>query len=389
MFKFLIVEHFVYNSTSAPSGHKKNDFFRLKFGDQAQKDNSGLFITCNSFLEQKQAWFITGNFQDQGFCDQFGSWTPDNQFKDGADQNNPENHIKSFTSFDYWLPSFTQQYRPIYNTSSVVNVDVCTEGRILSGCDPWGPVNDTTVATRQGEYNRMGDGMERRMLGNELLRYYGKTDDTANFKSLIATMTDEPTKRSYALVLVNDGNLTGAQAVVNTLNGSDPENQDFNKLYSVVRYQKMNDYGLDELNETQVLTLDSISLNRTQAAYMAQGILSYYYGYEFLIPIEFPDTTLEYRSRKEKIENKDRNPNTLYLAPNPVHESVDISLSQYNLINPEIQILDGQGRLVYTQRISNSHSTVSIGLRELNPSLYFVILRDQGMIVSKSKFIKY
>jgi len=151
----------------------------------------------------------------------------------------------------------------------------------------------------------------------------------------------------------------------------------------------MNDYVLDVLNETQVLTLDSISLNRTQAAYMAQGILSYYYGYEFLIPIEFPDTTLEYRSRKEKIENKDRNPNTLYLAPNPVHESVDISLSQYNLINPEIQILDGQGRLVYTQRISNSHSTVSIGLRELNPSLYFVILRDQGMIVSKSKFIKY
>ena len=151
----------------------------------------------------------------------------------------------------------------------------------------------------------------------------------------------------------------------------------------------MNDYVLDVLNETQVLTLDSISLNRTQAAYMAQGILSYYYGYEFLIPIEFPDTTLEYRSRKEKIENKDRNPNTLYLAPNPVHESVDISLSQYNLISPEIQILDGQGRLVYTQRISNSHSTVSIGLRELNPSLYFVILRDQGMIVSKSKFIKY
>ena len=118
----------------------------------------------------------------------------------------------------------------------------------------------------------------------------------------------------------------------------------------------MNDYVLDVLNETQVLTLDSISLNRTQAAYMAQGILSYYYGYEFLIPIEFPDTTLEYRSRKEKIENKDRNPNTLYLAPNPVHESVDISLSQYNLISPEIQILDGQGRLVYTQRISNSHS---------------------------------
>ena len=151
----------------------------------------------------------------------------------------------------------------------------------------------------------------------------------------------------------------------------------------------MNDYVLDVLNETQVLTLDSISLNRTQAAYMAQVILSYYYVYEYLIPIEFPDTTLEYRSRKEKIENKDRNPNTLYLAPNPVHESVDISLSQYNLINPEIQILDGQGRLVYTQRISNSHSTVSIGLRELNPSLYFVILRDQGMIVSKSKFIKY
>lgn len=84
----------------------------------------------------------------------------------------------------------------------------------------------------------MDDGMERRMLGNELLRYYGKTDDTANFRSLIATMSDEPTKRSYALVLVNDGNLTGAQAVFNSLNSSDPENQDFSKLYSVVRYQK-------------------------------------------------------------------------------------------------------------------------------------------------------
>ncbi|MBK9961012.1 MAG: hypothetical protein IPP06_06660 [Saprospiraceae bacterium] len=106
MFKFLMVKHFVYNSTSAPSGHKKNDFFRLKFGDQAQKDNSGLFITCNSFLEQKQAWFITGNFQDQGACASGAAWTPNNQFKDGADQNNPENHIKSFTSFDYWLPSF-------------------------------------------------------------------------------------------------------------------------------------------------------------------------------------------------------------------------------------------------------------------------------------------
>jgi len=151
----------------------------------------------------------------------------------------------------------------------------------------------------------------------------------------------------------------------------------------------MNDYGLDVLNETQVLTLDSISLNRTQAAYMAQGILSYYYGYEFLIPIEFPDTTLEYRTKKEEKDDKYQISNTLFLTPNPVHESVDISLSQYNLINPEIQILDGQGRLVYTQRISNSHSTVSIGLRELNPSVYFILLKDQGRIISQSKFIKY
>jgi hypothetical protein len=389
MFKFLMMKHFVCYSTSAPSEHKKNDFFRLKFGDQAQKDNSGLFITCNSFLEQKQAWFITGDFQDQGACVPGASWTPNNQFKDGADQNNPENHIKSFTSFDYWLPSSTQQYRPIYNTSSVVNIDVCTEGSIFSGCDQGVPVNDTTVATRLSDYNGMDDGMERKLLGNELLRYYGKTDDTANFRSLIATMSDEPTKRSYALVLVHDGNLTGAQAVFNSLNSSDPENQDFSKLYSVVRYQKMNDYGLDELNETQVLTLDSISLNRTQAAYMAQGILSYYYGYEFLIPIEFPDTTLEYRSKKEEIDNKNRNSNTLYISPNPVYERVDISLGQYNLINPEIDILDGQGKLIYNLKISNSSTFTSIDLKELNPSVYFVLLRDQGKIISQSKFIKY
>ncbi|MBK9961006.1 MAG: hypothetical protein IPP06_06630 [Saprospiraceae bacterium] len=82
----------------------------------------------------------------------------------------------------------------------------------------------------------------------------------------------------------------------------------------------MNDYGLDVLNETQVLTLDSISLNRTQAAYMAQGILSYYYGYEFLIPIEFPDTTLEYRTKKEEKDDKYQISNTLFLTPNPVHE---------------------------------------------------------------------
>lgn len=151
----------------------------------------------------------------------------------------------------------------------------------------------------------------------------------------------------------------------------------------------MNDYGLDELNGTQVLTLDSISLNRTQAAYMAQGILSYYYGYEFLIPIEFPDTTLEYRSKKEEIENKNRNPNTLYLAPNPVYERVDISLGQYNLINPEIDILDGQGKLIYNLKISNSNTFTSIDLKELNPSVYFVLLRDQGKIISQSKFIKY
>ncbi|MBK9961002.1 MAG: T9SS type A sorting domain-containing protein [Saprospiraceae bacterium] len=151
----------------------------------------------------------------------------------------------------------------------------------------------------------------------------------------------------------------------------------------------MNDYGLDELNETQILTLDSISLNRTQAAYMAQGILSYYYGFEFSIPIEFPDTTLEYRTKKEEVENKDRNPNTLSLSPNPVYERVDISLGQYNLIDPQINILDGQGRLIYNLKISNSTTFTSIDLRELNPSVYFVLLRDKGRKISQSKFIKY
>ncbi|MBK9632899.1 MAG: T9SS type A sorting domain-containing protein [Saprospiraceae bacterium] len=60
-----------------------------------------------------------------------------------------------------------------------------------------------------------------------------------------------------------------------------------------------------------------------------------------------------------------------------------------NLINPEIDILDGQGKLIYNLKISNSNTFTSIDLKELNPSVYFVLLRDQGKIISQSKFIKY
>ena len=63
-------------------------------------------------------------------------------------------------------------------------------------------------------------------------------------------------------------------------------NNNFNSTLGICITQKQSNLGLDQLTPNQLNQVEAIAQNRSYAGFMAQSILSQYYGYDFSIVLE-------------------------------------------------------------------------------------------------------
>ncbi|HUN15199.1 MAG TPA: hypothetical protein PK622_00225 [Saprospiraceae bacterium] len=385
------------NSGDAPSLHKSNTFTLLQVGDQPQINNRGLFINCNTFHLQQQAWNVTGNFQDQGACISGPnplelSYTPDNQFLDGATPFNPDNHIRSTFSFDYWLPTANQSGRPIFNTDPpVVETPTCSQfNPIISGCDLQIPLTPGNVADYRQQYDGMGDGMQKALLGNQLLSYYISNNESENFNNLFSSMTDVSSRRNYALHLLNLGQTAQATIVVNALANTSQEDADFLLVFNILKSLKLDNVGLDGMNPTQQADMYSISDHRNQASYIAQSILEQYYGFTFPLVIDesnaVPITNNSTSRENILIESNNQ---SLIVSPNPIKDKLNIEIMDENrniADNYSISLFTLDGKKIIEKSIK-SNSCI-LDMTNFENAIYQIILHKNNEFFGSKRVIK-
>lgn len=204
-------------------------------------------------------------------------------------------------------------------------------------------------------------------------------------KSLVSNESDISYQISYALILLDEDNLSTAQTVVNNMPSSSPEKADFVSLFNVMVYARQNNLNLSELPETQLNSLESLDGGRSLGAYHAQAILSQYYSRSFPLVIE-NDSTLEFRTKKEiQIVNSDEK---LIILPNPVFGDMIIRLSDINLGIKEISVMTTAGVICIHKMLDGKSNSSNLITDKLNSGLYLIQVKNNNDFTYTNKFIK-
>ncbi len=77
---------------------------------------------------------------------------------------------------------------------------------------------------------------------------------------------------------------------------------------------------------------------------------------------------------------------SISVYPNPSTDYLTLEVKDFNLTTLTLQLYDMQGRLLQTQKISNSQT--NIAMRNLDPAIYFVKVMEGNKEVKTFKIIK-
>lgn len=376
------------NTGSAASLHKKNVFDNIQVGDQTQVNNGGLNFWCNEHQDNVKAWFINpqtaGAFPDQGWCGVSASLTPENEFLDPACET-ALNHIQSSIDFDYWRKQLESSY-PDCN-STIVNLEICSQPNIKSGCEESIFLTSGNVQDYFTEVSNMPEGTERELLVNELLRYYVAASEIDTILLLLDVESGENYKMALALLLLNQGEISEAIDVVESLSGNSSETQSFSEFFYILVYAAQNELSLSELPQAKIEDLEEIAENRNIGGYSAQAVLSEFYKREFLSIIE-TDSSLEYRIWNDKKRNSSLKKNLFRIHPVPVNDKLNVS---YNLVDEPLftfSIHSIEGKAWSSVKSPQGRGTITMVTEMLPPGIYILQLSNGSKMIEVQKFIK-
>ena len=248
--------------------------------------------------------------------------------------------------------------------SSIVSTPTCVQQNIRSGCTEPIPLTPGNVDYYFGLVSGLPEGTERELIVNDLIRYYVDHNNSEKIHTILQNETGENYNMYYALLLLNEGNITGAQIIV---------------------YAKTSNLELSELPINKISDLEVIASGTSHAAYSSQAILTTYYGKSFQYPVETESGT-EYRTKeKEFVTNTE---SLIMISPNPANSVLDLKLANSNSLIIDIDISSLDGKLVPLQLVNHSNVHNKISIEHLNAGIYLIRVLDNAGRVSKSKFVK-
>ncbi len=187
-----------------------------------------------------------------------------------------------------------------------------------------------------------------------------------------------------------NGDLSTAQTVAASVPGTGDDNSDFSSLWGVVYNLKSNNHSWRNLTNTQKQTLNTLSSNRTQAAYSAQGILETTFGNGFTPILETINNTGGSKFGNEaSSEGTNFTENRLKIQPNPVgHEAVMLIPDNIQNESSHLIITNTMGQLVLSTQIEAQTKQIILDTSNLPSTCYFIQLIGAGGSKYSTKFIK-
>ena len=147
---------------------------------------------------------------------------------------------------------------------------------------------------------------------------------------------------------------------------------------------------MDQLNESQKNTLVTIADHKSQGGFMAQSILSQYYGYEFPIYLEPDQSPTQQLAKKANIPQDAVGESLLSINPNPV---VDEILVQYGGAlekdaTYKVLLISSDGRCTFIKLENQDLNNVLINISQLVPGIYTVSIQKDYKEIAHNRFIK-
>lgn len=102
--------------------------------------------------------------------------------------------------------------------------------------------------------------------------------------------------------------------------------------------------------------------------------------------IDTPVSDGNTRQRSRNNERTFKSETIVNTYPNPVSETLNIDISEFNSI-VDIKLIDGLGQLVRSIP-NNSNSIIQLDVSELNQGIYIIKCESDKMIISKSVIIE-
>lgn len=373
---------------SVPSDHGGNAIINCSTGHQTQNNNSGLQMRCNEYTTTDHAWDINpgspgvGLLSDQGSCDPFATQAG-NKFYDYCPAGSSDEHIRSTVGFTYNFKNAPYETPTCY-TQGIVNVqpcgvsnsNSCIDFRFCSTCDP----TELTILI-----NNETNVHKRRVLRNELAGYFmGQRDLTSAINVIMPEIEQIDYRKWITLLQIQNNALTEATTNMQTITAQGG-NIDFISVAQVLFTIKANNWKPDQISNSQKTILMSIAQNRSYAGFLAQAILSNYFGMDF--PIVYEYYTSNAQLFKEASTSDINVANKLVVYPNPVEENVTLQLPQGNYM-VEVNIISLDGRLVSNFKV-NSVSQLTIDKLDLTQGMYLLSVRDIQGKYYNYRIVKY
>ena len=114
--------------------------------------------------------------------------------------------------------------------------------------------------------------------------------------------------------------------------------------------------------QIQQIPVQTITVQRTHAAYSAQSTHEHYYGFHYPIIIEDLDGSLLYRSKSSTVNTIIFDSKNISIFPNPANDVINVYYKNQFLQDIQIEIVDVDGKTKFDQYYLGKNNSCSVAI---------------------------
>ena len=228
---------------------------------------------------------------------------------------------------------------------------------------------------------------EIQLLINDLQRRFIQASDRPREKQLLIDMGGLQSQKGLAEILISEGDLVGAQAIVNGILQdpeliSNNENQQFCDLTNCVIGMVDQGRTIYSLTSAEVQIVQDVATSNTSISNKAQVILDETVGTQTYYPITKISNSNNLRQIAPKAEITQSSELKMY--PNPTSGLVDLDYDTQIILNLEVEIYDVIGQLIIKTTVLNKQLDMS----DFEEGIYFInFINEDGKKIDIKKVI--
>jgi len=374
-----------------------NQFYSCWRGIQTYRDNSNLDIKCNYFQNNQNqysfstAWYVSGILKSQGSFSQFNPSSKDpagNEFFRFPQTRIDLYAVNATAGFNYTHHDYNtcNQCRPTVNNTNYIvrnNAQVSKDAQSCTGFRFMESVNNNPTVAQQVIATET-DEKTRRQYINELVNWYVANNMENEAKLYLESINDLTTREILMRLYMKSASYTEVQDLINERsNLTDEESINYVALHSILLYWAQNGQSPYDMTDPQANIIRSVAESQTRSAIQAQSIIAIVFDTAF---VSAPSDTVEERyGIMDQLATKDDVLN-FQLVPNPSNGQLYLS---FNLPETdraaEIVISDILGIELVRKKYYISQDRTLIELTHLKTGSYLIYLKllDSGELVHR------